>query len=130
MSMTPQQWLDAYREAWIGRDPDAAAALFTEDATYAEQPYDDAFVGRQGVHDYWAGVTATQANIAIKYGTPITVGNRTAVEWWTTLENGGVPVTLAGAFILTFDTSGLCSTLREYWAFAEGTNEPKSGWGS
>ena len=130
MSMTPQQWLDAYRQAWVDRDADAAAALFTADATYAEQPYQDAFVGSQGVRDYWARVTATQGKVAMRYGTPITVGNRTVVEWWTTLENGGVPLTLAGAFILTFDASGLCRTLREYWAFAEGTKAPKSGWGT
>jgi hypothetical protein len=129
MSMTRQQWLDAYRKAWIERDADAAAALFTEDATYAEQPYQDAFVGRESVRDYWARVTATQSAIAMKYGTPITVGDRTAVEWWTTLENGGVPITLAGAFILTFDASGLCRALREYWAFVEGTKAPKTGWG-
>jgi len=129
MSMTPQQWLEAYRKAWMERDADAAAALFTEDATYAEQPYQDAFVGRQGVRDYWARVTAAQSRIEMKYGTPITVGKRTAVEWWTTLENGGVPVTLAGAFILTFDEAGLCRTLREYWQFVEGTKAPQQGWG-
>ena len=33
MSMTPIEWLDAYRQAWVERDADAAAALFTEDAT-------------------------------------------------------------------------------------------------
>jgi len=124
------QWLDAYCKAWVERDADAAAALFTEDATYAEQPYQDAFVGRKGVREYWARVTATQSNVEIRYGTPITVGNRTAVEWWTTLENGGVPITLAGAFVLTFDESGLCRTLREYWQFVEGTKQPKGGWGS
>ena len=82
------------------------------------------------MRDYWARVTATQANIDMRYGTPITVGNRTAVEWWTTLDNDGVPVTLAGAFILMFDDSGLCCSLREYWQFTEGTREPKPGWGT
>ncbi|WP_428101688.1 nuclear transport factor 2 family protein [Candidatus Rariloculus sp.] len=128
--MTPTEWLDAYRKAWVERDADAAAELFTQDATYAEQPYQDAFVGRRGIHEYWARVTAAQANVEIRYGTPITVGDRTAVEWWTTLTNDVVPITLAGAFILTFDASGLCRTLREYWSFAEGTKQPKSGWGS
>jgi hypothetical protein len=130
MAMTPEQWLAAYRSAWIQRDADAAAALFATDATYGEQPYQDAFVGREGVRSYWARVTATQANVEMRYGTPITVGNRTAVEWWTTLENGGVPVTLAGAFVLTFDDGGLCRTLREYWQFAEGTKKPPLGWGA
>jgi hypothetical protein len=75
-------------------------------------------------------VTAAQSDIEMNYGSPITVGNRTAVEWWTTLTNGGVPVTLAGAFILTFDESGLCRTLREYWQFVEGTKMPMKGWGT
>jgi hypothetical protein len=129
MSMTPQQWLDAYRRAWIERDADAAAMLFTEDATYAERPYQDAFVGRKAVRDYWTRVTAVQSGIEMKYGSPITVGNRTAVEWWTTLTNDGVPITIAGAFILTFDESGLCRTLREYWLLVEGSKTPMKGWG-
>lgn len=130
MAMTPQQWLDAYSKAWVDLDADAAAALFTKDATYAEQPYQAAFAGAEGVRDYWKRVTATQTKVATKYGTPITVGNRTAVEWWTTLTNAGTPVTLAGSFMLTFDANGLCKTLREYWHFTEGTKAPMPGWGT
>ena len=130
MPITPVEWLAAYRHAWLQRDAEAAAALFTDDATYAEQPYHEAFAGPASVRDYWARVTATQSNIEMRYGTPISVGNRTAVEWWTTLVNDGVPMTLAGSFILTFDGSGLCRSLREYWHFIEGINEPKPGWGT
>jgi SnoaL-like domain len=130
MAMTPTQWLAGYRQAWIDRNADAASALFTEDATYAEQPYQDAFVGRKGVRDYWAGVTATQSAIEIKFGQPLTVGDQTAVEWWTTLSNAGVPITLAGCFLLRFNAEGLCRSLREYWHFSEGTLQPKRGWGS
>lgn len=129
MSMTPTEWLDAYRKAWIERDPDAAAALFSDGATYAEQPYEDAFVGRGGIRDYWTRVTENQTDIEMRYGTPVTVGDRTVVEWWTTLSNEGVPITLAGIFILAFDAVGLCRSLREYWHFVEGTKEPHSGWG-
>ena len=45
-------------QAWVERDPDTARALFTEDATYLEQPYGETFVGPQGVRDYWERVTA------------------------------------------------------------------------
>lgn len=130
MAMTPDQWLAAYRKAWLDRDADAAAALFTEDATYAEQPFEVAFVGRRAIREYWARVTATQANIDVKYGTPVTAGNRTAVEWWTTLTNDGTFITLAGIFLLTFDESGLCRSLREYWQLLDGTKAPNPGWGS
>ena len=129
MAITPDQWLAAYRKAWMDRDPDAAAALFTADATYTEQPYQQAFAGSQGVRDYWARVTATQASVEMQFGKPVTAGDITAVEWWTTLTNGGVPITLAGCFMLQFDASGKCRSLREYWHFAEGRQQPQPGWG-
>ena len=81
MGMTTTEWLDGYRIAWETRDPDAAAALFTEDASYREEPYAEPFVGRAGVRDYWARVTATQEDIEFRAGTPLTVGDRAAVEW-------------------------------------------------
>jgi nuclear transport factor 2 (NTF2) superfamily protein len=129
VSTTVQQWLEGYRTAWEGRDADAAAALFTEDARYRQQPYEDPHRGRQGVHDYWTTVTATQSDIRLRYGTPVVTGNRAAVEWWATLKNDGVGITLAGEFLLVFDESGLVRDLREYWHFAEGELEPPAGWG-
>jgi SnoaL-like domain len=100
------------------------------DATYAEQPFEVAFVGRPAIREYWARVTVTQANIDVKYGTPVTAGNRTAVEWWTTLMNDGTLITLAGIFVLAFDESGLCRSLREYWQLLDDTKAPSAGWGS
>jgi hypothetical protein len=128
--MGVQDWLDGYRKAWVDRDADAAAALFTEDALYREQPYEDAFQGAAGVRDYWARVTETQADIDLRWGTPVTDGSRTAVEWWVTLTNGGEPVTLAGSMTLLFADDGRCRELREYWHFAPGRQTPPEGWGS
>lgn len=129
MSTTVRQWLEGYRLAWEGRSPDAAAALFTEDARYTEQPYQEPFLGRAGVHEYWAQVTATQEDIVFRYGSPVVDGSRAAVEWWVTMRNGGADVTLAGEFLLVFDEHGLCSELREYWHFSEGQQQPQAGWG-
>ena len=129
MAMTVDQWLDGYRDAWERRDPAAAAALFSEDSLYREQPYQAPFPGREGVRDYWTTVTATQDDVRVRYGSPVSVGNRAAVEWWVTMRNGGADVTLAGEFMLTFDESGLCQELREYWHFSEGQLAPPDGWG-
>ena len=129
MGMTTTEWLEGYRVAWETRDPEAAAALFTDDASYREEPYAEPFLGRTGVRDYWTRVTATQEDVEFHYGTPLTVGDRAAVEWWVTLRNGGVDVTLAGEFWLVFDADGLCRELREYWHFGEGRRTPPSGWG-
>jgi uncharacterized protein (TIGR02246 family) len=125
-----QAWLDGYRKAWVDLDPEAAAALFTEDATYQEQPYEDAYQGQEGVRSYWAGVTATQSDVEVTYGTPFVDGDRVAAEFWVTMKNGGADITLAGTLLLSFAGDGRCRTLREYWHFAEGHQSPREGWGA
>ncbi|GAA3213469.1 nuclear transport factor 2 family protein [Microbacterium terregens] len=127
--MDIDRWLADYKKAWEDRDADAAAALFSEDALYRENPYEEPFRGRQGVHDYWTRVTATQSDVDVRYGTVIANTDRAAVEWWVTLKNDGADVTLAGEFYLLFDSAGLVRDLREYWHFGAGAIEPAPGWG-
>ena len=95
-----QAWLDRYGRAWEERDADAAAALFTADAVYREQPYDEPYRGREGVHAYWSRVTATQSDIRFRAGRAVGSGAHAAAEWWVTLRNEGADVTLAGEFFL------------------------------
>jgi hypothetical protein len=123
------RWLEAYRLAWVQRDADAAAALFTARAVYQEQAFGPAYVGREAIRTYWATVTATQSDVELRYGRPVVARRRAAVEWWVNLRNSGADVTLAGEFLLTFTLAGLCRSLREYWFFAEGRLDPPAGWG-
>jgi hypothetical protein len=125
-----RDWLERYQRAWIERDADAAADLFTEHAIYREQPFEPPFAGREAIRQYWSSVTRTQSDIELRYGTPVVEGRRIAVEWWATLLNGGAPVTLAGEFLLRMEEDGRCSELREYWAVKEGRVVPPSGWGA
>ena len=127
--MTVEEWAQAYGRAWEERDAEAAAALFTEDAEYRAHPFMEPNRGRDGVRAYWTEVTATQANVGVRLGRPFVDGDRATVEFWTTMENGGAEVTLTGCLLLRFDGSGLCSHLREYWFFQEGTEQPHPGWG-
>jgi hypothetical protein len=124
------RWLEGYRRAWVRRDPDAAAALFTPGAVYQEQAFEPAYVGRDAIRGYWATVTATQSDIELRYGALVVARRKAAVEWWANLRNAGADVTLAGEFMLTFERNGLCSSLREYWFFAEGRLSPPPGWGT
>jgi ketosteroid isomerase-like protein len=128
--MEYNDWLERYRRAWIDRDAEAAAVLFTEDAIYREQPFQPPFVGREAIRQYWFTVTRTQGAVDLQYGTPVVDGRRVAVEWWATLLNDGKPLTLAGEFLLLFADDGRCRELREYWAVTESTMTPPHGWGS
>lgn len=125
-----REWSEAYRVAWETGDPDAASALFTPDATYRDLIYDEPHQGREGVSAYWSSVTEGQSEVSVTMGDPVVSGSRANVEFWTTMSSSGAPVTLAGILILDFDDDGLCSGLREYWNFTEGTLDPPSGWGS
>src|SRR5262249_8660927 len=102
--MTVEQWVDAYAEAWRDRDADAAAAVFTDDASYRAHPLQEAYAGSGGVRSYWETVTATQADVDVRMGTPVADadGRRAAVEFWVRMRNAGDPVTLVGILFLRF----------------------------
>jgi ketosteroid isomerase-like protein len=114
---TVVEWLAAYGQAWQTRDADAAAALFTENATYQENPFEKPFNGRTGIHDYWSRVTADQRDVSFTSNV-ITTFDRSAVAHWSarfTSASSAATVNLDGVFVLEFDESGLCNTLREWW---------------
>ena len=130
--MTTQEWIEGYFRAWEEKDAEAAANLFTENSVYRDQPYGDPYHGRDGVRTYWSGVTATQEDVKARFGTAVVAADarRAAVEFWVTMRNGGMDVTLAGILFLRFGADGLCEELREAWHFsADGQLEPPSGWG-
>jgi ketosteroid isomerase-like protein len=129
--MNAQEWIDAYFRAWEARDPEAAMALFTEDARYYDHPLQPPHEGQPGVRTYWATATSTQDRVKTRVGMPVVSadGRRAAVEWWVTMLNGGAEVTLVGILVLRFAGDGRCEELREAWFFETGQHEPHAGWG-
>ncbi|CAN5868331.1 hypothetical protein BH23ACT5_BH23ACT5_12430 [soil metagenome] len=129
MATSLDEWVEGYRMAWETRDPGAAAALFTSDATYRSSIVEEPHQGQEGVRGYWESVTATQENVKVRMGRPFADGRRVAVEFWTTMEVDGDQVTLPGCLLLDFDDEWVCTRLREYWQFLPGTHEPPLEWG-
>ncbi|MGH8912354.1 MAG: nuclear transport factor 2 family protein [Acidimicrobiia bacterium] len=127
--MALAEWIEGYRRAWEKRDAEAAADLFTEDATYRSNIFEEPHRGRAGVKSYWESVTSSQSDVSVRMGTPFSGGTRVAVEFWTTMRVDGGESTLPGCLLLDFDESGLCRRLREYWHFAPGSLEPPPEWG-
>jgi ketosteroid isomerase-like protein len=127
--VTVEAWLEAYARAWRERDPDAAVALFTEDAVYRSHAFREPHRGSEEIRRYWAGATRDQVDVGVELGEPIVEGERVAVEWWTTMREGGEDVTLPGCLVLRFADDGRCEELREYWFFEPGKHPPHEGWG-
>ena len=112
--MGVDQWLERYRVAWETGDSEAAAALFTEDATYRSSPFREPHRGQEGVREYWSGATGSQSETRVRFGRPIGDAHRTAVEWWATMRDEDGEITLPGILVLRFASDG---------------REPHPGWG-
>ena len=124
-------WIAAYGRAWETRDPDAAAALFTEDASYRSSPFrEPPNRGQEGVRAYWERATSSQGDVEVAMGEPLVDGNVAAVEWWTRMRSDGEEITLTGCLLLRFAPDGRCEDLREYWNVESGQLPPHEGWGS
>ena len=128
--MDAEAWLEAYRVAWERADAEAAARLFTEDATYRSNIFEEPHRGRSGVKTYWETVTATQSEVTVRIGRPFGGGDRVSAEFWTTMTADGAEITLAGCLLLHFDDEGRCRSLREYWHIGSGTSQPPPEWGT
>jgi hypothetical protein len=93
-------------------------ALFTEDATYQETPFDEVMRGSDAIRAYWSEVPDYHRDISFSWEVLEVADDRVIAHWRTTYTavKTGVPSTLDGMFLLEFDpASGRCRSLREWW---------------
>jgi ketosteroid isomerase-like protein len=111
-----RHFLAKFKKAWETRDADLAAGLFTRDAQYKQDPFSEAVVGREAIHDYWAGATGRQEDIHFTVGSVIQCGYMLAAEWTCTYldRSSGEKKELAGMFLADFYGKQV-RRFREYW---------------
>ncbi len=110
-------WLAGYKEAWETRDAEKVGTLFTADATYHENPFEDVMEGRAAIKEYWTGVTADQRDITFTYDVLTCDGDTCLAQWHSafTSASGGAAIELDGVFLCTFADAQTVSALREWW---------------
>jgi len=141
--MDPNTWIDRYANAWRERDDVAVAALFTPDAVYRYSPTAAPRLGREEIRAHWRNATADFTELDLRFGPPLTQGERTVVEMWATLrdpawharrsgpvEPGGNDwITFPGCLVLRFTADGLCSHHQEYYNPVFGQRiDPPADW--
>ena len=110
---TFRSWLEAYGRAWEARDSEAAASLYTDEATYQITPFLEPMRGRASLRDYWAHVAATMDFYRETGGLVFVFG---LAHWRASFVR--VPskkIELDGIFLISLDASGRCHKLREWW---------------
>ena len=117
-----EAWLQQYGAAWVARDAAAAGKLFVADASYHEMPFDAPKQGRAAIEEYWRNVTAEHRDVKFE-SKVIAVNGNTGVAHWKAsfrVASTGATLSLDGVFVLDFDDSGHCKSLREWWHLKTG----------
>lgn len=120
MALDPEDfraWLESYRQAWEDREPAKAAAIFTQEATYREMPFDPPVQGRAAIVDYWAKAVAGQKDIAFTYEILACTGDEGICRWHAAFTGvpGGERIDFDGIFRCRFAEAGLVDRFEEWW---------------
>jgi ketosteroid isomerase-like protein len=111
-------WLRRYGEAWTAGDPVAAVALFTDDATYHETPFDPPMVGSEAIRRYWTeGARDGQRDVRFAAQPFAVTGDSGHALWQASFVrvSSGAFVELDGALAARLAADGRCREFREWW---------------
>ena len=112
-----ETWLELYKAAWESRDPDAAQAIFTEDATYQVTPFREPEMYRDGIRAYWVRATTDQRDVRFQSEMLASNGNTGICRWncHFDLTSDGVHVEIDGIFVFVLNEDGRCIRFQEWW---------------
>ena len=108
--------MEDYRRAWEHQDAADLLTLFSEDATYHENPFNEPLAAHAAIREYWQRATGNQKDIRFRWRHVHSAGDEHTIEWeaqFTRLEPAQL-VELRGMMFLTL-RGGRIARLREYW---------------
>lgn len=116
-----ERWLRAYGQAWEGRDPAAAALLFTDDAEYYWTPLDPPQRGPAGIAAAWQAAVSQQRDIRFQFEILAVTGATGIAKWradFTRLPAQS-KVRIEGVLTAELADGARCRVFREWWHSAE-----------
>ncbi|MDP8958459.1 MAG: nuclear transport factor 2 family protein [Actinomycetota bacterium] len=111
---TVSSWLDRYERAWRSRDQDEIGSLFTEDATYSADPFDDGLHGRQAIVDEWLSIDPNE-EFDFRHEVLAVEGNLGVARGWITYTAGENLGEWSNIFLIRLDDRGRCNEYREWY---------------
>lgn len=110
-------WLREYDRASRKNDGQASAALFSQNASYHETPFDEPMYGRDAIRKYWEAGAQTLKDKESEFEILAVQDNRGIARWCSRFTdiNSGRRLVLDCLFVVEFDDNDLCCTFREWW---------------
>ena len=108
--------METYGRAWETRDADLVLTIFTEDATYHENPFHEPIRGHDSIRRHWEGATGAHRDVAFRWQLVTAVGELRVIEWQAefTRNPPGHRMELRGMMFLELRGERI-ARLREYW---------------
>jgi SnoaL-like domain len=109
-------WLQRFARAWEERDPDGAAALFSERGSYRETPFDEPLRGAEAIRAYWSHLPPARSDIRFAYEL-LAVTEQWGMAHWHgsyTPVDRATPLELDGILLVSLDDDGRCEDFREW----------------
>ncbi|MCZ7532516.1 MAG: nuclear transport factor 2 family protein [Acidimicrobiia bacterium] len=113
--MTPemvQDWIHRYIDAWRSYDTNAISELFTAEATYAYNPWDQPLVGREAIVAGWLNDPDEPGSWEAEYRPLHVIGHDAVIVGETRYADGR---TWANLFVVSFDGAGRCTSFVEWY---------------
>jgi steroid Delta-isomerase len=109
----------SYVSAINGRDPEAIAALFAEDAVQADPASQPPNVGRVAIASFFQnGIGGSDAWTFTAHAVH-TCADHVAIDFSISIESGGVHMDIAGIEVFEVGDDGLISSVNAYWDDAD-----------
>jgi len=110
-----EEWLKKFGTAWMHRDAQAAADLFSKDVEYYESALEKP-VNWNSVVNLWKVVPENQKKVKFEFSIVSSEGDTSVVNWKMsrTLMPSEQHQDIDGIFIIKLNAEGLCSYFKQW----------------
>ena len=110
-------WLDGYSRAWKTYDPEQIGELFSEDAVYFDNPFDEPVRGREAIVASWLEDPDEEGTYEGRYRPVLVAGDQAVANGYSRYfdGDGGVVKEFDNLVLLRFDADGRCVEYREWY---------------
>jgi steroid delta-isomerase len=104
-----------YVDTINARDPEAIAALFTEDASQADPASNPPNVGRPAIATFFRNSIAASDSWTFTANAVHTCAANVAIDFRIDIVSGGAPMSISGIEVFEVNDAGLFSAVNAYW---------------